>query len=231
MNRLFAEVDITLNIQNNTAYPQKINVLGNNANLLDTANATTEYRWNMTAFSFGTEDSVSVMYRSTATPVYKVFIAGLANQSLQAIVDSLNTLGIGYFNLYVESGQTYIGTYNQNYVFANLNVFDSSVPQLQYSWATQGSGGTNDITLNPPAAPSVSDANPVTSVGDVTVVLGDIFTLSGTTSNFGKTTVNILEVKTNTQFALDVLGGSQAFNYGSSISGLAPYWLLQVYEE
>ena len=45
-------LDITLNIKNNTNYIQEANVLGSGINLLDTANATTEYRWDFTSFSF-----------------------------------------------------------------------------------------------------------------------------------------------------------------------------------
>jgi hypothetical protein len=35
-----SELDISLNIRNNTNYPQEINIMGNPANLLDTSNAT-----------------------------------------------------------------------------------------------------------------------------------------------------------------------------------------------
>jgi len=231
MNNIFAEVDITLKVQNNTAYPQKINVLGNNANLLDTVNATTEYRWNVTTFTFGTEDFVSVMYRTTSSPIYKVFISQLTNQSLQSVVDGLNTLGIGYFNLYTELGQTYIGTYNQNYVFANLNIYDSAVPQLQYSINTKGTGGVTNLTINPPAPPTVSYPNPSIVVGDLTVVIGDVVSISGTTSNYGNDKIDFFDVINNFQSPIVSVGASQPFNYGFAVGGTPFYKIIQLYEE
>lgn len=233
MNNLFAEVDITLKVQNNTAYPQKINVLGNNANLLDTVNATTEYRWDVTTFTFGTENSVSVMYRTTSSPVYKVFVSQLANQSLQSIVDSLNILGIGYFNLYTELGQTYIGTYNENYFFALLNVYDSATPQVQYSIYTKGTGGVTNVTITPIILPPVTIIypNPNIIVGDLTVVNGDIVSVSGTTSNYGNTQIDFFDVVNNFQSPIITLGASQPFNYGFTV-GVSPFYrIIQVYEE
>lgn len=224
------EVSITLNITNNTAYPQVVNLLGNNSDLLDNSNATTEYRWNVTAFSFGTEDSVSIMYRPSTTPIYQVFISGLQSQNIEAVVIALNGLGIGTFNTYTELGQTYISTYNENYVFANLNIFNSGVPQLQYSWRTIGSGGNNIITINPPGPASVTDANPVTSVGSVVVTSSDIAGLSGTTSNYGTTTIMISQVKSSNIVFSTTLPASTAFNYGYAVVSATDYALFQVFE-
>jgi len=44
---MLAEVGLTLNIRNNRTYPIQISVLGGPVNPLDTANATTEYRWDV----------------------------------------------------------------------------------------------------------------------------------------------------------------------------------------
>ena len=46
-----AELNITLTITNNRDYPQDISVMGNPSNLLDTSNAKTEYRYDITGFS------------------------------------------------------------------------------------------------------------------------------------------------------------------------------------
>jgi len=127
-------LDISLNVRNNTNYPQQINVMGNPTNLLDTANATREYRWNFTGFTITFENEVSLQYKANADPTYSTFSAAINGTSLNDLVTSLNTLGIGYFNNYVESGQNYIGTYNQNYMFGDLELFPLSV-----ALATQGS--------------------------------------------------------------------------------------------
>ena len=119
----FSEVDLSLDIQSNVDYPVTINILGNPFNPLDTTNAKTEYRWNLTSFTFTTETQVSVQYRPNPNTTFFTFTQDLPEQTLQAVVSALNLLGIGFFNLYTELGQTYIGTYNDNYTFGDLNIF------------------------------------------------------------------------------------------------------------
>ena len=120
-------LDISLNVRNNTNYPQQINVMGNPSNLLDTANATTEYRYDLTGFTITNETSVSITYRRITDPTFFTFTFDLEGTQLQSIVIALNNLGIGYFNLYDELGNTYIGTYNQQYEFGNLNVYNNII--------------------------------------------------------------------------------------------------------
>ena len=121
-----SELDISLNIRNNTNYPQPIDIMGNPANPRDTVNATTEYRWTVTTFVFTNESAIALQYRSINSPTFSTFTFDLATQSLQGVVDALNQLGIGFFNLYTELGQTYIGSYNQNFVFGQLNVYSNN---------------------------------------------------------------------------------------------------------
>jgi uncharacterized delta-60 repeat protein len=119
---MFSEVDITLNIKNNRSYTQTINVMGNPYNLLDTSNAKTEYRWNVTTFVFTTETSISLEYKKNSEPTFTTYTSDLDGQNFQAVVTALNNLGIGYFNTYTELGQTYISTNNDNYQFGILDI-------------------------------------------------------------------------------------------------------------
>jgi len=119
-----AELNITLTITNTRDYPQDISVMGNPSNLLDTSNATTEYRYDITGFSITNENTVSILYRPTgSTEAYNIFLTELGGNNNQSIIDGLNLLGIGFFNLYTELGNTYIGTYNQTTEFGDLNVY------------------------------------------------------------------------------------------------------------
>jgi len=122
---MFSSVNLSLNIQNNVNYPVQINVLGNPYNLLDTSNAKTEYRWDFTSFTFTNQNQIIIQYKQNSETSYTTYSGQLGSQTLQAIVDILNNLGIGFFNLYTELGNTYIGTYNDNYTFGQLNVFSS----------------------------------------------------------------------------------------------------------
>jgi len=121
-----SEINISLNIQNNRDYPQQINVMGNPANLLDTANATREFRYDVTTFTFTNENSVSIQYKLNGASSFNTFTAILPSKTIQGVLTVLNTLQIGYFNTYTQLGSTYISTYNNNYTFGAINIFSST---------------------------------------------------------------------------------------------------------
>ena len=155
-----AKIEITLDIQNNTNYSQTINVLGNPYNLLDTVNSKTEYRWNVTGVSLTTENYLSLQYRGVNQSVFSVYISGFGTNTLQSVVNSLNDLQIGYFNLYTELGQTYIGTYNSNYVFGQLNIYANGLGSVTITNNTTANplfSQLGYIIYTPPALPSVTN--------------------------------------------------------------------------
>ena len=157
-------LDISLNIRNNTNYPQQINVMGNPANLLDTANATTEYRWDLTGFSVTFENTVSVQYKRNTDPTFLTFTWDLEGNTLQSVVIALNNLGIGFFNLYDELGNTYIGTYNQNYAFGDLNIFNPSISTTTTTTTTTiAPTTTTTTTTSTTAAPTTSTTSTTTT--------------------------------------------------------------------
>lgn len=175
-------LDISLNIRNNTNYPQQINVMGNPANLLDTANATTEYRWDLTGFSVTFENTVSVQYKRNTDPTFLTFTWDLEGNTLQSVVIALNNLGIGFFNLYDELGNTYIGTYNQNYAFGDLNIFNPSISTTTTTTTTTiAPTTTTTTTTSTTAAPTTSTTSTTTTAAPTT-----------TTSTTTTTTTNAL---------------------------------------
>jgi len=121
-----ADVGITLNIQNNQSYPIQMNVLGNPFNPLDTANAKIQYQFNFTTFTFTNEDSITIQYKPVGASTFSTFTQQLQSQNIQGIVNALNLLGIGSFQTYTQGGQTYVSTYNDNYVFGSIDVFNST---------------------------------------------------------------------------------------------------------
>lgn len=123
---------VTLNIQNNLSYPTTISILGNPYNLRDTSNAKTEYRWNITALTFTNENTLTLEYKLNGATSFSVFTSGLNSANIQAVINALNNLGIGFFNTYVSGGQTFISTYNDQYAYGQLNIY-STLPSLSYS--------------------------------------------------------------------------------------------------
>lgn len=212
MNNKIENIDITLRIKSNVPYNQTINVMGNPYNPLDTANATTEYRWNLTAFSFTNQDYVSIEYKTSSASSYLLFTSQLSGQSLSAVVTSLNQLGIGYFTLYTELGQTYIGTYNDNYNFGVLNIYNSVSTTLQYNLKTVSAGGDNNIDVD--GVNVLSAANPVTSNSSIAVSTNNSIHVYGTSSSaVGGTTVSVYNVTTSTYLYNQLIPASTAYTF------------------
>jgi hypothetical protein len=125
---MLAEIGITLNIRNNRTYPIQISVLGGPVNPLDTVNATTEYRYDVTALSLTSSDTLVLKYKVNGAANFSTFTAQIVDGNIESIVIALNTLGIGYFQFYVESGQSYFSTYNDNYEFGQLEIISNVGP-------------------------------------------------------------------------------------------------------
>ena len=182
-------LDIGLQIRNNTNYPQQINVMGNPTNLLDTANATTEYRYDLTGFTITNENFVSIQYKIVTDPTFQLFTFGINGTSLQGVVIALNNLGIGYFNLYVELGSTYIGTYNQNYAFGDLNIFNPSISTTTTTTTTTIAPTTTTTTTSTTtAAPTTSTTTTTTTAAPTTSTTSTTTTAAPTTSTTTTTT-------------------------------------------
>ena len=98
---------------------------------------------------------------------------GSSINNIQAVVNALNNLGIGYFNSYIELGQTFIGTYNDNYTFGQLNIY-STLPSLNYNVNLTTAGTLlvirdyANVLLNPLILNS-----PVTQIGAYPVYVGE----------------------------------------------------------
>ncbi len=84
-------LDIGLQIRNNTNYPQQINVMGNPTNLLDTANATTEYRYDLTGFTITYENFVSILPHFKAKKHLFLAISSCLNSPIHPKVFGLPT--------------------------------------------------------------------------------------------------------------------------------------------
>lgn len=177
-------IDISLNVRNNTNYPQQINVMGNPTNLLDTSNATTEYRWDLTGFTITFENYVSVQYKRNTDLTFETFSWQLDGTNLNSIVVALNNLGIGYFNLYDELGNTYIGTYNQNYAFGDLNVYNPTIVTTTTTTTT-----TTTIAPTTTTTTSTTTAAPTTTSTTSTTTTAAPTTTTSTTTT---TTTNLV---------------------------------------
>ena len=154
-----------------------MNIMGSPINPLDTSNATTEYRWDISSFTPTSSDTISIQYKYITDLNYTTFSYIVPNPSPQSLIDALNTLGIGYFSTYTQLGQTYISTNNDNYDFGNLSITSNVVPpSLQLTF------------------PTIADANAL--VGDATNIndWNTFFNLPTLGTPFTSLAINIAEI-------------------------------------
>lgn len=174
----FAQVDVSLRIRNLRNYPQTANVMGNPYNLLDTANAQTEYRWNITGFVFTTEDTTTLEWKATGQSTFNLYTSILGAQTIESVLISLNGLGIGYFYTYVDAGQTYISTNNDNYVFNDLSIIGGAAPiTTTTTTTTTAAPTTTTTTTTTTAAPTTTTTTTTTTAAPTTTTTTTTTTL------------------------------------------------------
>lgn len=202
---------VSLAIQNNTNATIPISIMGNPSNLADISNQTREFQWNLTGFSFSTENQVSIDYRPNALVDFTTYNAPLLALTIQGVLDALNGLGIGSFFTYTSGGNTYISNYNNDYVFGELNIWDNSGTQVTWSVDCIGTTGNNDVTSG---FFSQSEFNPFTGVTNVPISTnGQQVDIQGVTSNQPSTKVKIYNQTTNTFLVNAGLGSGVPYLY------------------
>lgn len=170
-------ISITLNIRNNRSYPQRINVLGSPVNPLDTANAKTEYRWDVTSLFLTASEYLVLEYKPAGATTFSLYtVSEILNPNIESIIAALNNLGIGYFNYYTELGQNYISTNNDEYVFGTLTI-NSNIPTTTTTTSTTStststtststSTSTSSTTTTTTAAPTTTSTTTTTTAAPV----------------------------------------------------------------
>jgi hypothetical protein len=160
---------ISILFTNNTNGSVPVSVMSNPANLADNCNATTQSQWNVTGLTFSGENFVSVQY-GLLGGTYLLFTAPLVAQTLQGVLDALNTLGIGQFFVTTSGGNTFIENYANGYEFGVLNIYNSVVPQFTYNIQTSAAGGNTSVDVN--FVTQLTANNPTTVSGTITTASG-----------------------------------------------------------
>ena len=137
---------ININVTNNTNGLIPVSILGNFTDAMDTANATTQYSWNITGFTITVEQTVTITYRPTNDPNYINVSAPIVTQTLQGVIDALNTLNLGAFFITTSGGSTFINNYNENIVFQQLDIYNST-PSILFDFYQQAYYDNADTTV------------------------------------------------------------------------------------
>lgn len=141
---------INLKVVNNTALPQPVSILGIVANPNTANNSNILYEFNLTGQSFVTTASVNINISNTSNPTIVVYNAPVTTQSIQGVVDALNTLNQGIFSY---SGST-IYVSSSYYIYSNISIAGTSI---------LGTTGLNPIGITIDSAGNIFTSNNSTS--------------------------------------------------------------------
>ena len=176
---------LNLTIQNTTAGTLPVSLLGNPANLDDNANATTAYFWDVTSFTLGVENTITIQYAITGSPTYQTATVQFNGTTYQDVVNALNTLGLGGFGVLFSGGNWYIYKYNLIYQFGDLNIYNPAVIPTSFVGNLVDAGDTLAFDIN--AVNQVTFVGAVPISGTYNASIGDTLTISGTSGAIGYT--------------------------------------------
>lgn len=186
---------VTFNIQNTTNGTIPLSLFGNNADPMDNANATTRYFWNVSSLTITNEQSIYIQYKTVGQANFSTATTSFSGNTIQSVVDALNTLNIGSFFITTSGASTFINNYNLNLVFGTLSIYSSITTSLSYSITLLSAGGSGNIKRN--GVNQITLISPYTNSGTISIVNGDNISINGITT----TSINnqILIQQTNNQ--------------------------------
>jgi len=188
---------ISFNITNNTNGTVPISILGNNADAMDTTNATTKYQWDLTGFTITNENTILIQYKPNGSSLYLIAQLSFNGTTLQSVCDALNTLNVGFFFITTSGASTFINNYNNNVAFADLQIYNPAfTTALNYQFNYSGVGANTKILVN--FVNVFASGSPTNTSGNVPIIAGDFIEFQGDANNPLGTNIFIYNVTTST---------------------------------
>lgn len=189
---------VTFNIQNTTNGTIPVSLFGNNADLMDNANATTQYYWNLGTFNITSQNTIILQYKNVGDAFYTLVSVPIVTPTIQGIADALNTLQIGAFFITTSGVNNILNCYNQNLIFNYLNILNVVNDAIvHYVFNFTGAGLQAEILKN--AISQVLEVSPSNTKGQFVQTAGDSIqfkvTLAGNTI---PTNYFVFNISTNT---------------------------------
>lgn len=138
---------ITIAIKNNTTVVQAVQI-GIPPNVFSGINATTQYRWNITSQNLNDLTTIELTYvlNGQTTTVS----ADITSDSVNGIIDALNSLNVGSFWSTTSGGNTFIHTYNDFITYTNLVINNNGNILITATVTAPASALNFSLTLNSP---------------------------------------------------------------------------------
>ena len=134
---------INIKIANNTSFNQDISLFGVIPNPNSANNSNILYSFDLSTQSFVGVNSVNITYALISNPIPTTLTASVVTQSIQGVVEALNTLGIGLFNY---SGTT-IYVSSSIYTYSNITIGFPFVSTWNTANISGGSSASNQVSL------------------------------------------------------------------------------------
>lgn len=139
-----------LNLVNTTSAPQQVSLFNNPFNQVNNPSGTNtqpKYEWDVTSFTFTSEQTVSIQYQLIGASTFTTVTAAITTNTFAGVVAALNSLNIGSFYTYTSGGNTYIAVYSEVYVYQNLNIYDSVNVNVQMTLVNGNVQGVGTFTI------------------------------------------------------------------------------------
>jgi hypothetical protein len=187
---------INLRVVNNTALPQPVSMLQIVANPNTANNNNILYEFNFSAQSYVGVTNVNINISNTSNPAIVTYNAPVTSQSIQGVVDALNSLNQGLFSY---SGTTIYVSSNY-YIYSNISISGSSIfgttGQDPIGITIDSAGNiytanstANNVSKITPSGVSTIFASIGTTPYGITIdSSGNIYTTNGTANNVSKIT-------------------------------------------
>jgi hypothetical protein len=144
MKPLYSQIN--LRVLNNTTLPQPVSILSIIPNINSANNSNFLYEFNLTGQIYTGVTNVNINISNTSNPTIVVYNAPVYTQSIQGVVDALNSLNQGIFSY---SGTT-IYVSSSYYIYSNISITGTSI---------LGTTGTNPVALLVDSLGNVFTAN------------------------------------------------------------------------
>jgi surface protein len=136
--------NINLRIENNTALPQDINILGSIPFLNSANNSNTIYEWDLSGETYFGNITATISISTITNPIPTTYTVTVLGYNTQAVALALNTLNLGVFQV---SGNT-IYTLNDSYIYGNLTILSTAfISTWDTNNTTPSSSASNEIKL------------------------------------------------------------------------------------
>lgn len=119
-NELCASQRATIIVKNNTLATLPVDLFKFGTYPSNLTNSANQYIYDTSCEGFAGQTEVTLQYRPIGSSVWQTTTVQLTTGTIQATIDALNSLGLGYWSYYNSGGSDYILGLSENYEFGFL---------------------------------------------------------------------------------------------------------------